>query len=236
MRHHTQPSPFPKFERALWSGTIAATFCAVLVASVASAGSKSLITFGLGTSVGVSRHTPMGQDTKSAFSGELNLKLKMLHCLAVEFAYSPVDKLQTGDALTFDSRFRISAALYIIPTYPVNVYLKGGLGGGKFTDTFKAKGETTSYHAGAGLDWHIGDHFVLGAEFLLLIPGVTSITQTLSTQVTGEIARYQERQRMARVAGALSASEPEPTASNLSVKDFISPKNFRVAITARYFF
>lgn len=225
---------YSRFQRALWAAVFVCSFAGLGVSS-AYAGSKSLFTFGLGTSMGVSRHTPLGADPKAAFSGELNMKFKMLHCLALEFAYSPVDKLQETESLVFDSRFRLSALLYIVPTYPVNFYLKGGLGSGGFTDLFRVKGDSTSYHAGAGLDWHIGDHVVVGAEFLLLIPGVHSVTNTLSTQATERIARYQQYQRL---NGALSASEgtPDTSSTALSVKDFISPNNFRVAITARYFF
>ena len=194
----------------------------------ARAESTSLFSVGVGTGVGVSRHTPFKAASTSSFSSELSLKVKMLHFLGLELAYSPTDGLATAgqsDALVFDSKFRLSGLLYVVPTYPVGLYLKGGLGGGRVGDLFDVASNTSSYHAGGGLDVHIGSHVVLAAEFLLLIPGVESIKQTLTTVTNQEIARFQ------------AAGKPgTPETPELGVSDFISGNNFRVGLNARWFF
>ena len=200
----------------------------LLVAGSARAESNSLFSVGLGTGVGVSRHTPFKATPTSSFSSELSLKVKMLHFLGLELAYSPTDGQATSgasDSLVFDSKFRLSGLLYVVPTYPVGLYLKGGLGGGRVGDMFDASSDTSSYHAGGGLDVHIGSHVVIAAEFLLLIPGLESIKQTLSTVTNEEIARFQ------------AAGKPgTPATPELGVSDFINGNNFRVGLNARWFF
>ena len=206
---------------------LTAAFVALMMSTPAMAVSDGLLSFGVGTAVGVNSTTPLHADASTAFTTELNLKLKALHFLAIEFAYSPTDSVDSKSDLVFDSTFRLSGLLYIVPTYPVNFYLKGGIGAGEISEIFSVDASTNSYHAGAGLDVHVGDHFVLGAEFLLLIPGVKSIKNTIETYANEEVKRYQSRDRSA----PYQSSEEQ-----LEVADFISPENFRVALTARYFF
>ena len=197
------------------------------VANPASADSDSVVSFGIGTSFAVNQITPLNSEPVTAFSNEIGIKTRFLHVLAVEFAYSPTDRVDTEQQLVFDSTYRFSGLLYLVPTYPVGLYLKGGLGAGEISELFDPEAETTSYHAGAGLDFHIGDHFVVGAEFLLLLPGVQSIRNTMSQYANEELSRYQNR----------SVETPyEGPQNDLSVDDFISANNFRVALNARYFF
>lgn len=201
----------------------------LFTASNAAAKSDSLITLGVGTTVGVNNITPLHADTTTTFTTELSLKVKMLHFLGVEFAYSPTDGVEEGvHDLVFDSTFRVSGLVYIVPTYPVNLYLKGGIGAGKIEELFAIDQPTNSYHAGAGMDFHIGEHFVLGAEFLLLIPGVNSVKNTIETFANEELRRYQER--------TVTEATYEPPQEQLSIEDFISANNFRVSVSARYYF
>ena len=207
--------------------TIIIAALALAAPTAALADSDDLISFGVGTSVGMNNTTPLGAAAEAAFTTELNIKVKMLHFLGIEFAYSPTDSVESDAGLVFDSTFRISGLLYIVPTYPVNFYLKGGIGAGDISDLFAVDNATNSYHAGAGLDWHIGEHFVVGAEFLLLIPGVSSIKNTIESYANEEIKRFQARDRSAPY---------EAADESLDVSDFISADNFRVALNARYFF
>jgi len=197
------------------------------VANTASADSDSILSFGIGTSFAVNQVTPLNSEPVTAFSNEIGIKSRFLHVLAVEFAYSPTDRVDTEEQLVFNSTYRFSGLLYIVPTYPVGLYLKGGVGAGDISELFDLEAATTSYHAGAGLDFHIGDHFVVGAEFLLLLPGVQSIRSTMSEYANEELSRYQNR----------SVDTPyEGPEHDLGVEDFISANNFRVAVNARYFF
>lgn len=196
----------------------------MLAPTSASAESKGLITVGLGTTFGVNNVKPLHTDAQAAFTTELSFKLKALHVFGLEFSYAPTDSVDTT-TLVYDSTFRVSGLLYIVPTYPVNFYLKGGIGAGKFTELFSVDGPTNSYHAGAGLDVHVGDHWVIGAEFLLLLPGIASVKNTIESFANTEIQRFQTERESYRA--------PE---KDLSVADFVSIENFRVSLSARYYF
>jgi hypothetical protein len=207
--------------------TIITLFTVLSFAGNAQASSDSLITLGLGAGVGVNNSTALFGPTSTRFTTELSVKLKTLHVFGFEFAYAPTDVVDEQQALVFDSTFRVSALLYIVPTYPVGFYLKGGLGSGKIEQIFQFDAPTTSYHAGAGLDIYVGDHVVIGLEYLLLLPGVGSVRDTIATFANDELRRYQERDRSQPYV-----SEAPP----VGVEDFISPTNFRVQINTRYYF
>ncbi len=195
-----------------------------LVSSEADGASNSQVTLGIGTAVGVNNVNPVFDDSRSEFTTELNIKLKAFQVVALELAYSPTDIIDARQ-LVFESRFRVSGLIYIVPTYPVNLYLKGGIGGGRFEELFSIEGLTNSYHGGAGVDWHIGDHWVVGGEFLLLFPGVNSVKNTIEKYANEELKRYEE-----------TLAEYEPPEVQLEVADFISASNFRLAFSARYYF
>ena len=205
----------------LRSPTTTLLLLAALATSPAQAASNSLFTVGVGTAVGVSQRTSLGSEPVATFASEVSIKIKALHVLGLELAYSPVDDIRQG-GLAFDSRLRLSVLLYVVPTSPVSFYVKAGLGGGDAADAVDVAGLTTSYHGGAGLDVNIGDHWVVGAEFLLLVPGVASIRSTLGDAAQSEVSRAQ---------GAAPAPRAVP-----SVADFISADNFRLQVSARYYF
>ena len=198
---------------------------AVFAASTAYAGSDSIATLGIGTTMGVTQQTPYGGATQATFTSELTVRARVLHIFGVEMAYSPTDRVETTDELVFTGQFRASALLYIVPTNPVAFYLKGGIGAESIGDVFKIDAPSNSYHAGAGLDVHLGDHFVIGTEFLLLAPGVTSVKKTLKNFAEQELNRY-------RMEGVQSTTAPKTP----SIGDFLSASNFRVGITAHYYF
>ena len=202
----------------------------LLTTGAASADNDSLFTLGLGTAVGVNRSTPLGGTAETTFTTELSLKIKALYVFGFEFSYAPTDKVDEASPLVFDSTYRLSGLLYLVPTSPVSFYLKGGLGGGTLEDVFAIDKATTNYHAGAGFDIEAGDNLVIGLEYLLLIPGVAGVRDTLSTYANEEIKRYQSRDE--------NKAEPVSTASagTPAISDFISPENFRVTVSARWYF
>ncbi|MBI3180236.1 MAG: hypothetical protein HYZ27_11270, partial [Deltaproteobacteria bacterium] len=135
----------------------------------ATANSDSLLTLGAGIAFGATRDMT-DSETTHGFSTDLNLVLRFPRFLAVEIAYSPTDRIKEGDDTVLDSRFRASGRLYLAPTYPVGFYVKGGVGVPDAGTLFSALGASTSYHAGAGLDLHTGDHLVTTLEVLADIP------------------------------------------------------------------
>jgi hypothetical protein len=202
------------------------TMClAILAAPVAKADSTSLFTVGVGTSVGVSHHSQFQMDAKSNFTSDINVRLRMLHVLGFEFAYSPTDRIEDTSSLVFDSTFRMSAMLYVVPTSPVAAYIKAGIGGGSFSDVFSVTADSNTYFAGFGLDVHIGDHLVIGAEFLFVAPGVGSIRNTLQSYASSELNRF----RLADSASNAAPAEPDVT-------DFLSFDNYRVGLNVHYYF
>jgi hypothetical protein len=216
--------------KTTWLNTFAFTatlLATTFVATPASADGDSLFTVGIGTAVGVNRSTPLFGLPEATFTTELSVKFKLLHVFGFEFSYAPTDSVAEGSQLVFDATFRMSGLLYIVPTYPVSFYLKGGIGAGEFTDLFAYDSPTTSYHGGAGFDIHVHENVVIGAEFLLLAPGIASVRDTIASYANEELARYQARIRNEPVAD----SGPE-----LAVKDFISVDNFRASVSARYYF
>jgi hypothetical protein len=196
----------------------------LFVAANAHAASDSLFTVGVGTSVGVNHTSKYQASAKSTFSSDVSVRVKMLRFLALDLSFSPTETTET-DSLVFDGKYRASALLFVLPTNPVAAYLKAGVGAGNISELVSVTGETNSYHAGAGLDINLTDNMVLSAEFLLLVPGVASIKNTIVTEANKEIARMADPLRMNEKPGVA----PE-------VSDFISPENFRVSVGARWYF
>jgi len=198
---------------------------ALVGTTAAYAGNDSMFTVGIGTSMGMTQQTQYGGSAQSKFTTDLTLRTRLLYVLGFEFAYSPTDRGVDTDQLVFTGQYRASALLYVVPTSPVAFYLKGGVGAEDIRDLVKVDGDTNSYHAGAGLDVHLGDNFVLGAEFLLLLPGISSVKNTLKNYAESELNRYR-----------FEDNENAGTPKTPGIKDFISASNFRVGITAHYYF
>jgi opacity protein-like surface antigen len=194
----------------------------IIIAATTAHAESSMASLSLGSSVGVNSTTPLHSETTTSFNSELSLRFKALYVLGAEFSYSPTET-QSNDNLVFDGRFRLSGLLYVLPSEPVAVYFKAGMAGNGFEDMVSLQGSTTSYHAGAGMDFDITDNFVLSAEFLMLVPGISSIKNAIESYANEEIHRQQNM-------------NAEPAAQKLEVSDFLSANNFRVAIGARYHF
>ena len=191
----------------------------------ASADSYSKLTLGVGTAVGVNHTSSFQSDATASFNSEFNLKIKALRVLGLEFSYAPTETKNDDTDLVFDGSLRLSALLYVVPTRYVSAFLKVGVAANNFKDLVKPVGDSSSYHAGLGLEIEAGDNFVIGAEFLFLAPGIASVKNTIEAYANDEIDKLQNPARVNEAAGA----QPE-------LKDFLSAANFRVAVGAKYFF
>lgn len=153
------------------------TLLAVLVLPTSLyAGSQSLVTLGVGPSVGL-LHLRGEDNSTSRMATDMRLRLRFLRGFAAEASWSPFGAQRNDDALLYDHNYRASGLLYVVPTYPVSGYLKVGFGGARMGDMAKLLGRSVSYHAGAGGELYIGEHFALGAEYLVLIPGADSLSK-----------------------------------------------------------
>ena len=207
--------------------TLTAGLGLFLLSSSAQADSNSLVTVGVGTSIGMTRAKDISASARNALSTEVNLKLKLFHVLGAEFGFTPNNPLTSDDQqLVLDSRFRLSGLLYLVPLDVVGVYAKAGIGGTQVTDLVKVTSDSNSYHAGGGLDVYIGDNVSVGAEFLVLLPGVMSIQKSIMKQAL-----------KAETAEASGDTASDGNAlKDLEVSDFVSPQNFRASLSVRYFF
>ncbi len=194
-------------------------------ASHVSAKRNDMITAGLGSSMGVNHVSGVLSAGKSAFNLDFNLRVKALYVLGFEFAYSPTDQRFENEGMIFGGHLKMSGLLYFVPTQYVSAYAKGGIEGHGFSDLFDYNGQAASYHVGGGLDIELDENWVLGVEYLMLIPGVHSVERAVQHYIDDELVRFQNVQ-------AVPTSTPTiPTA-----EDFLSPSNFRLALSARYFF
>ncbi len=143
-----------------------------LLPAAARADSDSLFTLGVGTSLGLSRLESAG--TPAQVSGELRVRARVLLGLGGEASYTP-NPIEAGAPLVYDNILRLSGLLYVVPTSPVAGYLKLGIGAGTPQGLLSVSSRHACYHGGLGLEAHLGDHVVLGAEALVLVPGVSGL-------------------------------------------------------------
>lgn len=185
-------------------------------AAPAAASNDSIVSFGIGTALGVRHHTDE-DGTIRALATELAARLRVLHALGAELAYVPTAPADDDERMRFDSPFRFSGLLYILPIYPVGLYLKAGVGGASIGSLFTINAEAATYHGGGGLDVTLGDHFVLGGELLWLVPGM----HTVVTEVVN-----------ASVAASNGTTDEDTRDSD----HLFSAGNFRAALHLRYCF
>jgi hypothetical protein len=175
------------------------------------ADSDSLLTLGVGTALGLTDTA----ESDPVATGELLAKLRILLGLGVELSYNPWNDSPRQGQLTYDSAFRLSGLLYIVPTTPVGGYLKVGVGSNDMRLLFDVTGETASYHGGGGLEIYLGKHVAIGGEFLFLVPGVHSVMAA-----TG-------------LAGDAQGQAGRSTSDVLS--DAVAFQNYRAVLTLAYY-
>ncbi len=202
------------------------TVASLAFAHSAAADSTALFSAGVGTTLGASSVTsPTGQ-TESAFSNELSLRLKFLYALGLDLAYAPADQRTSVDGLVFGAPARLSGLLYVVPTDWFSLYAKGGIEGDHPGAWFTSEDPSNAYHVGGGVEVPVVSHWVIGLEFLVLIPGIESVEDHFGRTVSDlDILRTGTAVQTADT----SASIPEPG-------DYISGNNFRLTASVRYFF
>ena len=202
-----------------------------LAATPARADVTDDITLGVGTAVGVTHSKDLGDEAYASVGAEVNLKVKAFEVIALEAAVSTAASDAATQRLVFDSRFRLSALIYAIPTDYFGIYLKTGIGALNIGELVSVTAPTNSYHGGGGIDVYVSDNVVIGAEFLVLVPGVTSMENAvISHALSAESERPEDGDQQTEEAPA-----PDMFAG-LEVSDFISAENFRASLSLRYFF
>ncbi|MBM4353393.1 MAG: hypothetical protein FJ109_06285 [Deltaproteobacteria bacterium] len=202
-----------------WTMMAAAALVVLGLGNEARADSTSLLTMGLGSSVGLSHVVPVTGGSVNDVVSELNVRIKMLKVLGFDFNYNMAGENPVGHGEIYASSLRASALLYLVPTRVVSVYLAAGTGSSEFTDMLKASASKRSYHGGGGMELYIGRHLALSTEFLMLVPQVDRVVvSSQPLKVDGN--------------GSLDLSSLKtPT-----VKDYISADNFQVTFGLKWFF
>lgn len=150
---------------------LSAPLAMALSTSTASA-TTDMARLSVGTGMGVSIHAFDAADGSSVVTGDISARVRLLYFLGLEFAYAPTDRIgATDDGPAFDSRTRLSALLHLVPTRPLGLFLKAGIGGAGLADALRLDAASSSYHGGVGLLVYVAEHWVVAGEFLLLIPG-----------------------------------------------------------------
>lgn len=204
------------------------SFLTAVCIPTAEAERNLMITAGVGSAVGVN-HASSGATTESYFSTDINLRVRALYVLGLEFGYAPTDYNVDAGGLNFAGSLKLSALLYFVPTRVVSAYFKGGIEGDDFGALFTGDQPSNAYHVGGGIDVDVTDNWVIGLEYLMLIPGVSSVESHLAGRAETELPRIQAALARGETLESLGVSEPE-------VGDYISGGNFRLSVTARYYF
>lgn len=187
-----------------------------LVSGPAFADGSSILTVGVGAGLGIHKTEHAGSQSETAFINQASVRLKLLYFLGADFSYdmSRNDDLVDVDptALRTQAKMRMTGLLYPYSGDTVGFYLGGGVGATRLGELFAVDQPGNSYHAGAGLEFHLNDHITIDTSFFIVMPGASSI----------------ETSRVAQVEAALAtgkADEAERIATNTNVGQYISLKN-----------
>jgi len=211
----------------------------VVAPGAAHAGSDFWATLGVGTTMGMAQHNGSGQAPVRTFTGELSAQARLLYVFGIETSYAPTDRLYNGDRLVYDSRLKLSAVLHIAPTTPVGGYLKAGVGGSRIDDMLTIGKNSESYHAGAGVEVHFKEHWVVGAEVLLMVPGFNRWSLMRGVKVNDVGLDQWSTLTAPEAIRALeldlnTGSVPTPDVA-VSWQDILGGATYRVALSLRYY-
>ncbi len=188
---------------------------------------NQLFSAGIGSSLGGSHVAgPLGTSV-SGFSSELSIRVHALYVLGLDFAYAPADNGMTSEGLTFGNALRLSALLYVVPTQWASLYAKVGVEASGFGGLFDWSASGNAFHLGGGVEVPITENWYVGGEFLMLIPGVDS--------VTGHASKSLESQ-MNLMRGGLSAAGATPSQAAPGISDYVDGNNYRLSASVRYYF
>jgi hypothetical protein len=184
---------------------------------------KSILTASIGTQLGMTHTQQLEATPQMEFVTELEVQVKLFTFLGVELTYNPSALENEPGNLAFNSRLRLTGQLYFLPTDVLSLYLAGGIGADDFNGLATLTADSNTYHGGIGAEFYIGEHVAIGAEYLMVVPGVRSIQKTVVAQ--------------ALESGLIeNGGNVEALYDDMNPTDFISPSNFQVTIGARYYF
>jgi len=207
-------------------GTIV-SIATLTLSSTAMAGANDLMTLGLGASYSYTKTQDLSQsDATETMSPSLSVRVKLLRVFGAEFEYSPTATAGEGTDLVMNSTYRASGLFFLLPTQYLGVYGKAGIGTHNLSQMANPMGQSNSFHAGGGFDVHLGEHFAIGGELLVLIPGAHSIDTALS--------QHGLRSTNENLGHGLPTTNRSPVEVQMS--DLINTDNFQASASIRYYF
>jgi len=159
--------------------SIVALGIALSISSSAFAASDSMFTLGFGSHTLVSTLAGTGGESTgaTAIGQGFNARLRLLYALGVEFSYDLISDRNRSSLNVQTPVFKWSGLLYLVPTRAFSLFLLGGLGASASGDLVSPAGSTTSYHGGAGVEIGMGKHWVVTADFRVLVPGYAQVIE-----------------------------------------------------------
>ncbi len=207
-----------------------ALIAVVSTAGPARADNDSIATVALGAGLGVHRTAQPGLQAEAQLLSSLNIRLKGLWFLAVDFTWDFVGPATADEhALEFGAAMRASALVFLVPTEWVGFYVTGGLGARSFEDLVRVDSRGNSYHAGAGLEVHITDHVTIDGSFLMLLPGTASIQHDMAQRALSAAPTDGEET-------APTGAGSQSTLGQPGLTDYVSPSNFEIMVRGMYYF
>lgn len=199
--------------------TLTIALALTIFSQPAFASSQSTVTMALGPSIGITHVMPITGGENNALVSEINVRLRALTILGLDFNYNLAGEKTLGKGEVYNSNYRLSALLYVIPTKVFSVYLLAGAGGSSLDNFNLDVANDKSYHGGAGLELYVGKHFALSTEFLMLIPAFSRVAISQQPLMLDEYGRVNMD----------SASGP-------NFGDYINAENFQVTFGLKYYF
>lgn len=98
-------------------------------------------------------------------------RIKMLRFLGLEVAGQLDENPHTQHERVLSPRYQLGVMLNLVPTRWFNLYVVGGLGAHAGSDLLDLDGETTSVHAGPGLELFFSEHLAVGLDVRFRAPG-----------------------------------------------------------------
>lgn len=203
--------------------TVLALAGLLLTASTAQAKVTSLVTGSVGTQLGVSHTQQLNEAAQADLVSELEVTMKLFRILALELAYNPAAPENAQNELVFHSRVRLAGQIHFIPLDVFSMYLSAGLGAQGFEGFASVTEDTNSYQGGVGAEVFIGEHMAIGAEYLMVVPGIRSIQHNIVSNALEATLGGGTEGEVSQVGG-------------MSPTDFISPSNFQTTVGLRYYF
>jgi hypothetical protein len=167
--------------------------------------------FDLGFGTSMNMVAPVTSADFESFSAvtAVSAKLKLLRIFGVEFGYTPSLESPEAQSGGLNGKVALSLALHIMPTTPLGLYIKAGVDSHALNKLIEFGSPDISYHGGAGIDVHVGDHWVLNAESLLLVSGIQGRSNVRESPTASLKAVLANREALLESSAALASLDEQ---------------------------